>query len=360
MTPRPTADPAASPGKARRPGAVATPLRLQAAIDLIVERVQPDQIILFGSAARKEMCEASDLDLLVIRNRDPEVPREEHEHWKCEQTGDALDVILMDRTTAERGRRSAAYVQGPALEEGRTVYAREGVTPIPTGPTYTWNGERMVKSTLYEPDYAHEFVDQAERKWDLFQYARHPVDKCEMLQASMERALKALITAQGRRVRHRHDLNALWDEAEAHGERIDVSRNQEELAKLSRYAGEWQYRRSGGSRPRGHVVSNANDRERPAESRPRTRAADGGSHQGAPPSHTERGWSPLAPGRRVPNAGPRSGRPGPRALSAGRSGGRAGSAEPPARAAPRRGSGPAQAPTAPRRRAGCPCGARRP
>ena len=86
-------------------------------------------------------------------------------------------------------------------------------------------------------------------KWDLCQYARHPVDKCEMLQASMARALKALIIAQGQRVRHRHDLNALWEEAEAHGERINASRDPEELARLSRYAGEWQYAVQAGADP---------------------------------------------------------------------------------------------------------------
>ena len=99
---------------------VPDPERLQAAIDLIVARLEPDQIILFGSAAREEMSELSDLDLLVIKERGPHAP--EHEHWECRQTGDELDVILMNRTTAEQGRRSAAYIQGAALEEGRTIY----------------------------------------------------------------------------------------------------------------------------------------------------------------------------------------------------------------------------------------------
>ena len=222
---------------ARAPG----PERLQAAIDLVVARLQPDQIILFGSAAREEMSASSDLDLLVIRKQGPHELQEAHEHWECEQTGDELDVILMDPATAERGRRSAARIQGTALEEGRTIYARQGVTPLPTGPARTRNGRKMVKSTLYEPDYAHEFIDQAARKWRSANREEHPVDKCEMLQASMERALEALITAQGRRVKHRHDLNALWDEAEAHGERIHAARDAGELARLSRYAGEWQY-----------------------------------------------------------------------------------------------------------------------
>ena len=36
------------------------PRRLQAAVDIVVERMRPGQIILFGSGARREMSEGSD------------------------------------------------------------------------------------------------------------------------------------------------------------------------------------------------------------------------------------------------------------------------------------------------------------
>ncbi len=51
-----------------------SPERLHAAITLVVAKLQPDQIILFGSAARNEMSERSDLDLLVIKERGKGVP----------------------------------------------------------------------------------------------------------------------------------------------------------------------------------------------------------------------------------------------------------------------------------------------
>ena len=57
----------------------------------------------------------------------------------------------------------------------------------------------------------------------------------------MERALKALVTAQGRRVKHRHDLGRLWDEAEKDDERIRAVRDPRGLDRLSRYAGDWRY-----------------------------------------------------------------------------------------------------------------------
>lgn len=238
MTPRPAAAtvappaaPAASPGESR----------LRAAVATIVARFAPDQIILFGSAARSRMTGSSDLDLLVIRTPDPGESATDRHRWRCDATGDDLDVLLTDRRTAEQYRRSAGYVYGAALEEGRTIYAREGAPLLHTGPHFVWNGREMVRSTTYEPDYPHEWLDQAERKWRTANREEHPVDKCENLQAAMERMLKALIVARGQRVEHRHDLRELWAEAEEHGESIPAQPDLAELDRLTIYAGEWQY-----------------------------------------------------------------------------------------------------------------------
>lgn len=238
MTPRPAAAtvappaaPAASPGESR----------LRAAVATIVARFAPDQIILFGSAARSRMTGSSDLDLLVIRTPDPGESATDRHRWRCDATGDDLDVLLTDRRTAEQYRRSAGYVYGAALEEGRTIYVREGAPLLHTGPHFVWNGREMVRSTTYEPDYAHEWLDQAERKWRTANREEHPVDKCENLQAAMERLLKALIVARGQRVEHRHDLRELWTEAEEHGESIPAQPDLAELDRLTKYAAEWQY-----------------------------------------------------------------------------------------------------------------------
>ena len=216
--------------------------RLDAAVSLIVEKLSPDQIILFGSGARNEMTPSSDLDVLVIKEEDGtgSVPTR-HERWRCPDSGDQLDVVVMSRTTAERHRMSASYVQGAALEEGRTLYVREGVTPTATGPTYTWNGVEMVKTTLFEPDHAAELLDKAQIKWEDAQRTRGTVEKCEYLQRAMEYALKALVTANGRRIEHTHQLDALWKQAEGTGEPIRATRDPSQLERLSRYAGEWRY-----------------------------------------------------------------------------------------------------------------------
>lgn len=98
--------------------------RLSAAVRLVVGRLAPDQIILFGSGARGRMTPSSDLDLLVIKDEDgsrPSTMSTRHERWPCPESGSHLDVVVTNRTTAERHRLSASHVHGAALEEGLTV-----------------------------------------------------------------------------------------------------------------------------------------------------------------------------------------------------------------------------------------------
>ena len=94
--------------------------RLAAAVDAVAERYDPDQIILFGSAARGEMTEGSDIDLLVINDHGhAEAVRRE----RMRVNGDRIDVVQMRREDLERQRRTAATIQEAALSQGITVRA---------------------------------------------------------------------------------------------------------------------------------------------------------------------------------------------------------------------------------------------
>ena len=216
--------------------------RLQAAVALVVSRLNPDQIVLFGSAVRDEMTDDSDVDLLAITERSAS-PATKRERWTAEgATGYDVDVIVMDRATAEAGRHSTTRIQGVALEEGRTIYTREGVEPVSTGPTYLWNGREMVRKTRFEPEEATRLLGHAD---EYRRIAREPYVtssmKCIQLQASMEHALKALTIAQGERVKHKHTLNELWDDVENRGERIAAVRDRKALEVLTLYGGRLQY-----------------------------------------------------------------------------------------------------------------------
>jgi len=96
------------------------------AVKCVVSAVEPEKIILFGSAARGTMGPDSDLDLLVIKggkfNRD-RVIRDVYRSLRNVEI--AIDVVVATPEEIERYRDSYCLVIYPAIREGRTVYAAE-------------------------------------------------------------------------------------------------------------------------------------------------------------------------------------------------------------------------------------------
>lgn len=82
------------------------------------------QVILFGSHARGEAREDSDLDLLVVEPTVDDAPREE---VRLRRTLRGLnlfaDVVVVSASDAERLRGVPSSVVGTALAEGRVLAA---------------------------------------------------------------------------------------------------------------------------------------------------------------------------------------------------------------------------------------------
>jgi predicted nucleotidyltransferase len=96
---------------------------LQEIVRRIVAAVQPEKIILFGSAAREEMGPDSDLDLLVIkscRNR-----RETARRIRRRLIGIGVpkDIIVATPGDIERYKDTIGLIYRPALREGKVLYA---------------------------------------------------------------------------------------------------------------------------------------------------------------------------------------------------------------------------------------------
>ncbi len=103
--------------------------RLDSAIDQmvvrIVERFDPERIILFGSAARGEAGPDSDVDLLVVMR----VSGSRRE--KAVEIGVVVndirvpkDIIVTTPEDFEWRKEIAGTIERPAAREGRLVYAR--------------------------------------------------------------------------------------------------------------------------------------------------------------------------------------------------------------------------------------------
>ncbi len=85
----------------------------------------PEQIILFGSYARGNPSEDSDLDLLVVAS-DIEAPRRESIRLRRVLRGLTIpiDIIVTTPQHLARYRDSIGMVYGAALREGKILYER--------------------------------------------------------------------------------------------------------------------------------------------------------------------------------------------------------------------------------------------
>ncbi|MBF0283348.1 MAG: nucleotidyltransferase domain-containing protein [Magnetococcales bacterium] len=102
---------------------------LQAMARLIVEAVHPESVILFGSQARDEAGEDSDVDLLVITSESYGLNHSRRQTMV--RLGRLLmdfpvskDIVLFSRDEVEQWRTAKNHLIARALGEGRVLYER--------------------------------------------------------------------------------------------------------------------------------------------------------------------------------------------------------------------------------------------
>ena len=88
----------------------------------IVDVVEPERIILFGSAARGDAGRDSDVDLLVIKDGGDPLDLMAQIYSRMFGVGAAVDAIVVSPEDVERFRDSHALVIKPALRHGKVVY----------------------------------------------------------------------------------------------------------------------------------------------------------------------------------------------------------------------------------------------
>jgi len=93
----------------------------------IVREVDPQRVILFGSRARGEAHERSDVDLLVVERepfgRDRSRRREAARIWRC-LSGFRVptDILVYSVSELARWQDSSHHVIARALREGKVLY----------------------------------------------------------------------------------------------------------------------------------------------------------------------------------------------------------------------------------------------
>jgi HEPN domain-containing protein/predicted nucleotidyltransferase len=204
-----------------------TPEKLEAAIRRVVEVAHPSRIILFGSVARGDADERSDVDLLVVLPEEPDRIRDvelriDRAVADIQMSKDIL--VISEERLAEVGDRPS-LVYREALREGRVVYEAPDVSPR-RKPT------KKLKPS--EAGLPHWWLEHAQKDLALAQLAYESdldfaQQVCFQSQQAAEKAIKAVLLERNVDIPYTHELKDLVKEVTSRGLSVppDVARADE-------------------------------------------------------------------------------------------------------------------------------------
>jgi len=99
---------------------------LKEVVDRLVRGLQPERIYLFGSQARGEADEGSDIDLLLVVP-ESDLPRHQREALSYDLLWGLtipVDVIVLTRAEFERGSRVRTSLPATVQTEGKLLYGQ--------------------------------------------------------------------------------------------------------------------------------------------------------------------------------------------------------------------------------------------
>lgn len=116
----------------------------------IVDVARPEQLILFGSAARGMTNPHSDLDFLVVKaGRYNSRKVAEAIYMRMRGIVQAIDLVVVTPKQVEDYRNSPFSVVYPAMREGRVVYEKKSGHRITRrkDPTVRRGADQMIRNT---------------------------------------------------------------------------------------------------------------------------------------------------------------------------------------------------------------------
>ena len=204
---------------------------LAKAVAAVRRHCEPTRIVLFGSAARGELTDASDVDLLVVVPEAPSEPGRVVASEIEDEIGydDRADVLVATEASVAEAAGTLAGILRTAAEEGVTVF--EAGSAIPYRPRARpdpadeppVSPERARAEAVRLLDAAGRFLDRAVRRDEGSRRRGHEREGWERTEIAgaarkaVEFALQAVIVAAGRRPRAWRSPAGLAAEAAALG-----------------------------------------------------------------------------------------------------------------------------------------------
>ena len=225
--------------------------QMQAVLSPVIENVDPELIIVFGSAARGAMTEGSDLDVLIVKEVENLRALAAQARKSLSPEHPPIDIVPATLELLYRHQDSLSWVYGPAVAEGIVAYRKNGraVQGEERARDTLHLGDesenaRMVRVFRYRKEEALDWLRKARGDLTVVKSKDGTIDRearCYSAQAATEKALKALLVARGRRVRGQHILSDFSTELQQAGEVLPASATREQLERLSEYGGPAQY-----------------------------------------------------------------------------------------------------------------------
>lgn len=193
-------------------------------VEIIVDGWDPVQVILFGSQARGDFHEHSDVDLLVVLDEVEDYARQRSDIEQALQcTGARRDVKLATPADVVRMATVAGTIERAAMVEGKTLHVRG-------------RGDPVIETVL-------RWLEMARRD---FRGARtlmsgspsEPALACFHAQQAAEKSLKAALVLERIDPPRSHDLNELYDLLP---DSWEIPATPEELKRISKWAQEARY-----------------------------------------------------------------------------------------------------------------------
>lgn len=203
---------------------------LRAVVRKVVDATEPDMVILFGSAARRQMHKGSDVDLLVVKEVDDVRKLKSSARRALLKEDRSVDVLganrrmLAERETAALGVLEAAIDDGVIVyETGNAEAQRRASTDERLTAERLSAEEKMRKLQMSQEALATKMLERAGmdiRALNARTRDQAPETMAMVAEQGAEKTLKAMLIARGARRIEGHHIHKMAEQLERHGEAL--------------------------------------------------------------------------------------------------------------------------------------------